>query len=294
MSLTSLSNISIGFIGLGLMGKPMCRNLMREGAQLVVGNRSEPPRLDMQKEGAVALNSSAEVAAGVDVVILMVADTPAVEAVLLEEGGVLSGARPGTLIIDMGTTLMAATRNYASCAIGKNCMYVDAPVSGGTIGAERGDLTVMAGGSDDAFKLALPVLRVLGDHITHVGPVGSGQLAKAANQVIVGLNIGAIAEALALAKAAGVDPEKVRQALSGGFADSRVLQVHGQRMIDGDFLPGGKATTQRKDMDQAIHLATELGLDLPATRLSRDLYDQLIDSGGANLDHSAIIKVIDK
>jgi 3-hydroxyisobutyrate dehydrogenase-like beta-hydroxyacid dehydrogenase len=202
--------------------------------------------------------------------------------------------QPGSLIIDMGTTMMPATRALAAVFKEKGCLYVDAPVSGGTIGAEAGSLTIMAGGSEEAFARALPVLQVLGDRITHVGATGAGQVAKAANQVIVGLNIGAVAEALALAKAAGVDPGKVREALQGGFADSRILEVHGKRMVDESFELGARSTTQRKDMDQAITLANELGLDLPATTLSRSLYDKLIESGGADLDHSALFKVIDR
>jgi 3-hydroxyisobutyrate dehydrogenase-like beta-hydroxyacid dehydrogenase len=292
--MSNLSETTIGFIGLGLMGKPMCRNLMKAGARLVVTNRSERPRIEMQKEGATAVDTPAEVAAQAGIIIIMVADTLAVESVLEGQDGVFKATRPGTLIIDMSTTLMPATKSFAACAENKGCLYVDAPVSGGTIGAEAGNLTIMAGGSDEAFNMALPVLQALGDRITHVGSVGAGQVAKAANQVIVGLTIGAVAEALALAKAAGVDPGKVREALKGGFADSRILEVHGKRMVDGDFTPGAKSTIQRKDMDQAVALASELGLNLPATSLSRELYDRLIGSGGADLDHAALFKVIDK
>jgi 3-hydroxyisobutyrate dehydrogenase-like beta-hydroxyacid dehydrogenase len=289
-----LTGKTIGFIGLGLMGKPMCRNLLKAGARLVVTSRSEAPRNEMHEAGATAVYTPAEVAALADIIIIMVADTMAVEAVLTGQNGVFTASRPGTLIIDMGTTLMSATRSFAASAANKGYLYVDAPVSGGTIGAEAGTLTIMAGGSDGSFDKAIPVLQTLGDHITHVGPVGSGQVAKAANQVIVGLNIGAVAEAFALAKAAGVDPGKVRAALKGGFADSRILEVHGKRMVSGDFTPGAKSTIQRKDMDQAIKLASELGLDMPATSLSRQLYDKLIESGGADLDHAALFKVIDR
>lgn len=290
----ALAGKTIGFIGLGLMGRPMCRNLLKAGARLVVTNRSEAPRLKMEGEGAVAVDTPAAVAAQVDVIVLMVADTPAVEAVLQGPDGVLDSLRPGTLIIDMGTTFMPATLKFAEAVENKGGFYVDAPVSGGTIGAVAGQLTVMAGGSDLAFSQALPILQILGGRITHVGSVGAGQVAKAANQVIVGLNIGAVAEALALAKAAGVDPDKVRVALEGGFADSRILEVHGKRMVDGDFAVHAKCTTQRKDMAQALDLAARLQLDMPATSLSRDLYDKLIDSGGADLDHSALFKIIDK
>ena len=292
--MSNLNGLTIGFIGLGLMGRPMCRNLMKAGAYLVITNRSEQPRKELQEEGATAVDTPAEVAARAETIVLMVADTPAVEAVLKGKNGVIEQVQPDSLIIDMGTTMMPATRSLAALFKEKGCHYVDAPVSGGTIGAEAGSLTIMAGGSDDAFSRALPILQVLGDRITHVGETGAGQVAKAANQVIVGLNIGAVAEALALAKAAGVDPGKVRDALKGGFADSRILEVHGKRMVDESFTPGARSTTQRKDMDQAIALAHELGLELPATALSRNLYDQLIKAGGANLDHSALFKVIDK
>ncbi len=286
--------MKIGFIGLGLMGIPMCRNLMKGGGQLIVTNRSEAPRLKMQEEGAAAVETPAAVAARADTIVFMVADTPAVEAVLLGQNGVLDTLRPGTLIIDMGTTSMVATKGFAEAVEKKGGFYVDAPVSGGTIGAIAGNLTIMAGGSDLAFGRALPTLEVLGERITHVGGTGAGQVAKAANQVIVGLNIGAVAEALVLAKAAGVDPGKVREALKGGFADSRILEVHGKRMVDGDFSPRAKCTTQRKDMVQALELAAGLQLKMPATKLSCDLYDELIASGGSDLDHAALFKIIDK
>lgn len=285
---------TIGFIGLGLMGIPMCRNLMKEGGQLVVTNRSEGPRFKMQQEGATAVDTPTAVAERADIIICMVASTPALQSVLLGEDGVFDALRPGTLLIDMGTTSMTATREFAKAVEGKGGFYVDAPVSGGTIGAAQGNLTIMAGGSDSAFGRALPLLEVLGERITHVGGTGAGQVAKAANQVIVGLNIGAVAEALALAKAAGVDPGKVREALRGGFADSRILEVHGKRMVDGDFTPGAKSTIQRKDMAQALDLAAIFKLEMPATSLSRDLYDKLIGSGGADLDHAALFKIIDQ
>jgi 2-hydroxy-3-oxopropionate reductase len=286
-----LTDKTVGFIGLGLMGRPMCRNLMKAGLLPVVYNRSPQPRQELAGEGAVAVASPAEVAEQSDIIVIMVADTPAVESVLTGPDGVLKTLRPGALLIDMGTTAVPATRRLAALVVEKGAFYVDAPVSGGTIGAENGSLTIMAGASEQAFARALPVLNLLGERITHVGATGAGQVAKAANQVIVGLNIGAVAEALALAKAAGVDPAKVRAALRGGFADSRILEVHGQRMLDGTFAPGGKCTTQRKDMHQALELAAGLGLDMPATALSRDLYDRLIDAGDGDLDHAALFRL---
>jgi 3-hydroxyisobutyrate dehydrogenase-like beta-hydroxyacid dehydrogenase len=246
------------------------------------------------REGAVAAESPAEVAEQADIIVIMVADTPAVESVLTGPDGVLLSLRPAALVIDMGTTAVPVTRRLAALVEEKGALYVDAPVSGGTIGAEAGTLTIMAGGSEQAFALARPVLSLLGERITHVGAIGSGQVAKAANQVIVGLNIGAVAEALALAEAAGVDPARVRAALRGGFADSRILEVHGQRMLDNNFAPGGKCTTQRKDMHQALELAAELGLEMPATALSRDLYDRLIDNGDGDLDHAALFRLYTK
>jgi 3-hydroxyisobutyrate dehydrogenase-like beta-hydroxyacid dehydrogenase len=289
----TLSGKTIGLIGLGLMGIPMSINLLKAGARLIVTNRSPGPRLEIAKQGATAVETPAEVARMADTIICIVSDTSAVESTLFANNGVLQSLRAETLFIDMGTTAMEATKTFAQAVSARGGYYVDAPVSGGTIGAERGTLTIMAGGSDKALAMALPILQVLGDRITHVGSTGAGQVAKAANQVIVGLNIGAVAEALALAKAAGVDPGKVRDALKGGFADSRILEVHGQRMVLGTFEPGAKSTIQRKDMHQALELAASLEIDMPATALSRELYDRLIASGGADLDHSALFKLFD-
>jgi len=294
MHMTTLQGQKTGFIGLGLMGKPMARNLANAGADLIVHNRSSASIDELVSEGMAAGGSPSGTAQGADIIIMMLPDTPTVEKILLGENGVLVGLKPGSLVIDMGTTKVPVTRAFAKAVEDKGCDYLDAPVSGGTIGAENATLTIMAGGTDAAFKRAHPILNVLGSRITHIGSAGTGQVAKAANQVIVGLNIGAVAEALTLAKHAGADPAKVREALAGGFADSRILEVHGQRMIDDTFMPGARATVQRKDMDQALELAAELGIELPATSLSRDLYDWLIENGGADLDHAALIKAIDR
>lgn len=291
--MTPLKGQTIGFIGLGLMGKPMARNLKKAGAELVIHNRSRGVVEELKAERMQAAKSPADVAGRAKTVILMLSDTPAVESVLLGRDGLISGLRPSTLVIDMGTTKVTATRTFAAAVEAAGGVYIDAPVSGGTIGAESGALTIMAGGSDAAMKRATPIFEVLGKTTTHVGAVGTGQVAKAANQVIVGLNIGAVAEALTLAKKAGADPARVRQALTGGFADSRILEVHGQRMIEGSFKPGGKCVTQRKDLSQAIELAQELGFEMPATALCMSLYDRLIAAGHGELDHSALIKAID-
>ncbi len=290
---TPLNNMTIGFIGLGLMGKPMARNLMAAGAEMIIYNRTQAVAEELALEGMFSATSPKEVTDRADVVILMLADTPAVDTVLLGEFGVIEGVGKNTLVIDMGTTLATEAQRFAAAVEQKDGLMIDAPVSGGEIGAVDGSLTIMVGGNDEAVKRARPILDVMGARVTHVGDVGAGQVAKAANQVIVGLNIGAVAEALALAKHMGVSPAKVREALKGGFADSRILEVHGQRMIDGAFKPGGKCTTQRKDMDQALTLAAGVDLKLPATALSRDLYDEAIEKGCGELDHSGLFKLID-
>jgi 2-hydroxy-3-oxopropionate reductase len=284
---------TIGFIGLGLMGKPMARNLRKAGYSMVIHNRSRDVVDEMVAEGMVAASSPREVAEQVDAVILMLPDTPTVERVLIGDDGVLAGLAPPLLVIDMGTTAVSATRRLAGEIETAGGLYVDAPVSGGQVGAVDAGLTIMAGGSEEGFNRARPLFEVLGRQITHVGARGAGQVAKAANQVIVGLTIGAVAEALNLARRSGVDPAAVRGALRGGFAWSRIMELHGQRMIEGDFEPGGKATTQRKDLQQALELAQSVGARMPITELVRTLYDELIEQGGGALDHSALIKILD-
>jgi 3-hydroxyisobutyrate dehydrogenase-like beta-hydroxyacid dehydrogenase len=292
--MTSLDGETIGFIGLGLMGQPMSLNLKKAGARLIVHNRSRPVVDEMVAAGMIAASTPGAVATQAKTIIVMVSDTPAAQAVIGGPDGILSAVGPDSLIIDMGTTAVSATRRLAAVVSEAGGQYVDAPVSGGVVGAGDGTLTIMAGGSEDAIKRAMPFFEVLGGRLTHIGGVGTGQIAKAANQVIVGLVIGAVAEALTLARRAGADPAKVRQALKGGFADSRILELHGQRMVSGDFRPGGKATTQRKDLSQALDLAIEVGLEMPATRLNRDLYDRLIAAGCGDEDHSALIKILDR
>lgn len=289
----SLEGLTVGFIGLGLMGRPMSRNLMEAGARLVVHSRSRGPVDEMAALGMTAADSPAAVARAAETVIIMASDTPAVEAIAGGENGLLGAVGARTLVIDMGTTAVTASRRLAEAFAEAGGAYVDAPVSGGTVGAEKATLTIMAGGADAAVERAMPLFRVLGQRVTHVGGPGAGQVAKAANQVIVGLTIGAVAEALTLARRAGADPERVREALQGGFADSRILELHGGRMTSRDFRPGGKSTTQRKDLAQALDLAAELGLELPATALNLELYDRLIDAGFGDLDHSALVRVID-
>jgi 3-hydroxyisobutyrate dehydrogenase-like beta-hydroxyacid dehydrogenase len=287
-----LDGVTLGFIGLGLMGRPMCLNLHRAGAHLIVHNRSRRVLDELERPGIVPARTPAEVARSAPIIILMLTDTPAVENVLYATDGLMEGLQESSLVVDMGTTAVANTREAATRLKHAGSDFVDAPVSGGEIGAIQGKLTIMAGGEPDAIERARPVFEVLGSSFTHIGCTGAGQVAKAANQIIVGLNIGAVAEALSLVESAGVDPAKVRQALMGGFAASRILEVHGQRMIDRDFKPGAKVTTQCKDLKQALELGALNHQSLPATKLSLSLYQSLVDRGQGELDHSALIKAL--
>ena len=286
----SLDSMNIGFIGLGLMGKPMARNLKRAGAQVSVYNRSRQKVDEMTKEGFTPLTSPAE-AAKSSVVICMVSDTVAVEEILFGENGIINAAPTDSLVIDMGTTEVGATRKFATRLIEAGFHFVDAPVSGGEIGAIEGALSIMVGASESDMQRVKPILDVLGKQVVHVGNVGSGQIAKAANQIIVGLTIGAVAEAFALARDGGADLDKVWQALSGGFADSRILQLHGRRMIEQNFVPGGTAHTQHKDLSQALTFANSNATNLPSTELCRNLYEKLIRQGDGQMDHSALFRI---
>lgn len=284
---------TIGFIGLGLMGKPMARNLRKAGYTLVIHNRSREVVGELAAEGMTPASCPREAAKRTDALILMLSDTPAVEQVVGGDDGVLAGLQPRLLVIDMGTTAVDATRRLAREVEAAGGVYLDAPVSGGQVGAVEAGLTIMCGGTPEGFARARPLLDAMGKQITHVGASGAGQVAKAANQVIVGLTISAVAEALHLAKRSGVDPGAVREALRGGFAWSRIMELHGQRMIDGRFQPGGKSTTQRKDLQQALAQAEAVGARMPVTELVRDLYDELINRGDGDLDHSALIRILE-
>lgn len=291
--MTKPADSSIGFIGLGLMGKPMARNLYKAGYSLVVHNRSRAVVDELAAEGMSAADSPRDVAAQTDALILMLSDTPAVERVLRGDDGVLAGLSPPLLVIDMGTTSVEATRRLAREVEAAGGAYLDAPVSGGQVGAIDAALTIMCGGTPESFARARPLLDAMGRQITHVGASGAGQVAKAANQVIVGLTISAVAEALHLAERSGVEPASVREALRGGFAWSRIMELHGQRMIDGEFAPGGKSSTQRKDLQQALDQAQAVAARMPVTELVRSLYDELIARGDGELDHSALIKILE-
>jgi 2-hydroxy-3-oxopropionate reductase len=274
-------------LGTGIMGSRMAARLVAAGMPLTVWNRDPAKAAPLGARGARIAPGSAEAVRGAAVVILMLADAAAVESVLWERGAAEALA-PGSVVVDMGSIAPAAARDHAGRLAARGVAHIDAPVSGGARGAEDGSLTIMAGGEREAFAAARPVLEHLG-RATLIGPSGSGQVAKAANQLIVGVTIGAVAEALLLAETAGVDPAAVRDALAGGFADSRILREHGARMVTGDHVPGAHVATQLKDMGTIAGLAAETGTPTPLADRVTELYRSLRDHFGPDLDHSALI-----
>jgi 2-hydroxy-3-oxopropionate reductase len=283
---------AIGFVGLGIMGKPMARNLLKAGYSLVVHNRSRGPVDELLKDGAKAASSPKEVAQQSDVVITMLPDSPDVEAVVLGSDGIAEGIKPNAIYVDMSTIAPLVARRVADAVNKKGAKALDAPVSGGEKGAIEATLSIMVGGPQDAFEKVLPIFQTLGKNIVLVGDSGAGQIAKAANQLVVGVTIEAVAEALALAEAAGVDPAKVRSVLLGGFGQSRILDLHGQRMLDGNFQPGFKARLHQKDMRIVTQTAKEGGIETPAADLALERFNKLVDSGGGEKDHSALRTLI--
>lgn len=284
----------IGFIGLGLMGKPMALNLLKAGFPLTVFNRSQPALDVLAAAGATLAESPMQVAQRSEVVITCVSDSPDVEAVVLGETGVVAGVRPGMLFIDHSTIAPAVSRKLYDILKANGVDALDAPVSGGDIGAQQGTLSMMVGGDAAAFHRALPILQAMGQNIVHVGAAGAGQVTKACNQIVVAMTVQAVAEALTLAQKSGVDPAKVRSALLGGFAQSRVLEVHGQRMIDRDFQPGFKLNLFRKDMNIVTQTARELRLPLLGAAQAAELMNALLAQGDENLDYTAIITLIEQ
>ena len=284
--------MKIGFIGLGIMGRPMALNLKNGGHDLIVPERGSLTA-EMRAAARVVADAKA-VAAAAEVVILMVPDTPDVAHVLFGPGGVSEGLKPGTLVIDMSSISPIDTKAFAKRVNAQGCEYVDAPVSGGEVGAKNAALTIMVGGPDTAFARAKPLFDLLGKNITHVGSEnGAGQTCKVANQIIVALNIQAVAEALVFASKAGADPAKVRQALMGGFASSRVLEVHAERMLKGTFDPGFRIRLHQKDLNLALSAAKDLQLSLPNTANAQQMFSSCVAHGGGELDHSAMILAIE-
>ena len=292
--MSELKRWKIGLIGLGHMGKPMARNLHQAGAEVTVSSRSPGPVDALAGEGLNPAANPREVAVAADIVITMVSDTAAVDQVLHGPDGVIAGLSPGKFVIDMGTTKVRETRAWAGEVAAAGGTYVDAPVSGGQVGAEQGSLSIMAGCTAEALERLRPMFEVLGSNITHIGDVGAGQVAKTANQSIVAVTLAAVAEGLTLAQRAGVNPGKVREALQGGFAESRVLDLHGGRMVERMFEPGGPARVQLKDVDQALELAEQVGLDMPTLSGNQKLWQKMIDHGWGDLDQAGIIRVIEE
>ena len=284
--------MKIGFIGLGIMGRPMALNLKAGGHDLFVPDRRS--LTDEIRAAAHVLSDAAAVAAAADVIIVMVPDTPDVEHVLFGAHGVAEALTPGKLVIDMSSISPIATKDYAARINKLGCDYVDAPVSGGEVGAKAASLTIMAGGTEAAFARAKPLFDLMGKNITHVGnEAGAGQVCKVCNQIIVALNIQAVSEALTFARKAGADPAKVRQALSGGFASSRILEVHAERMINRTFNPGFRIRLHQKDLNLALSSAKEMGMALPNTALAQQMFSVATALGGADQDHSAMVRAIE-
>jgi len=281
------------FIGLGIMGKPMAINLIDAGYQLVVHDVNRETAKELVAKGAKEALSPKEASETVDTIITMLPDDYIVEQVATGKNGALEGMSKGAILIDMSTIYPNTARRIAKKLEIKGMEMLDAPVSGGEVGAIEGTLSIMVGGKQEIFEDILPVLQELGKNVNYVGDHGAGQVAKASNQIIVGLTIEAIAEALIFAKKSGVDPEKVRNALLGGFAHSRVLELHGQRMLERNFEPGGKVRLHKKDTEIAMSVAKELGMYLPGTSLVSHLWNAVAAQGGLDWDHSSMVKVLE-
>lgn len=282
----------VGFIGLGIMGRPMALNLLKAGYALAVHARRPESMDPLEAAGAAVCQSPAELAARSDLIFTMVSDTPDVEEVLFGPGGVIEGAREGAVVVDMSTISPSNTRDMGRRLAALGVDMLDAPVSGGEQGAIAGTLSIMVGGDAAVFGRVLPLFQVMGKNIVHVGEAGAGQVCKACNQVVVGATIAGVAEAMLLARASGVDPARMREALLGGFAGSRILEVHGRRMIEGDFAPGFKSRLHQKDLGIVLAAAQELGLALPGAAQVAQYLNALVGQGLGEEDSAAIYKAI--
>jgi 2-hydroxy-3-oxopropionate reductase len=288
-----MSQLKLGFSGLGFMGAPMAGHLLAAGHTLYVNTRSQVPQ-ELLNSAAIICSSAAEVASKADIIITMVPDTPDVEKVLFGENGIASGISKGKIVVDMSSISPIASKEFAQMINALGCEYLDAPVSGGQLGAKGATLTIMVGGSEATFAKVKPVFELMGKNITLVGDNGAGQITKVANQIIVALNIEAVAEALVFAAKAGADPAKVREALMGGFASSKILEVHGERMIKRTFDPGFRIELHQKDLNLALSSAKALGVSLPNTATAQELLNSCSAHGGKAWDHSAMVKAIEK
>jgi 2-hydroxy-3-oxopropionate reductase len=285
---------TIGFIGLGIMGAPMAGHLLDAGYPVVTSSHRKSPPAELVSRGLKAVEGHGAVAQAADIIITMVPDTPEVEEVLFGENGVAAGLSKGKLVIDMSSISPIATKEFAKKINALGCDYLDAPVSGGEVGAKAASLTIMVGGEEKAFERAKPVFEKMGKNITLVGPNGVGQTTKVANQIVVALTIEAVAEALVFASKAGADPAKVRQALMGGLAASRILEVHGERMIKRTFAPGFRIELHQKDLALALEGAKALGVSLPNTSTTQQLFNSCAANGGAKDDHSGLVKALER
>jgi 2-hydroxy-3-oxopropionate reductase len=284
---------NIGFIGLGIMGTPMAGHLLAAGHRLFVHDIAPVPQ-QLLDRGATASGSGADVARQADIIIVMVPDTPHVEAVLFGKAGVSEGLSKGKIVVDMSSISPIATKSFAQRINELGCEYLDAPVSGGDVGAKAASLTIMVGGPESAFEKVKPIFSLMGKNITLVGGNGDGQTTKVANQIIVALTIEAVSEALLFASKAGADPARVRQALMGGFANSRILEVHGERIVKRNFEPGFRIALHQKDLNLALEGARNLGIALPNTAACQQLFNAAVAAGGAAWDHSGLVRVLEK
>src|SRR5215216_1655422 len=282
----------VGFIGLGIMGKPMAENLIESGYDLVVYNRTREKAEEL--DGATVAESPKEVAEQSDVIITMLPDSPQVEEILAGEGGVLEGVRDGALIVDMSTISPVVTEELSERAQAKGASMLDAPVSGGDVGAIEGTLAIMVGGDEEDFERALPLFEVMGAAVTHVGPTGAGQVGKAANQIVVALTIEAVSEALVLGSKGGVAPEKILDVLGGGLAANKVMEVKREKFLNHDFEPGGKVAFHRKDLGIALAAGREYGVALPVTAVVDQMLETLKMRGRGDQDHSALLTLIEE
>lgn len=286
--------VHIGFIGLGIMGRPQALNLLKAGHKLSVYARRAESMQPLKQAGATLCESPREVATQSDIIFIMVSDTSAVESVIAGDRGIIHGGKPGSIVVDMSTISPMSTKALAMDLLARGIEMLDAPVSGGEIGAVNGTLTIMVGGKAEVFEKVKPLLECMGKTITHVGDNGAGQVAKACNQIVVGLTIEAVAEAILFAQKNGVDAAKVREALMGGFANSKILEVHGQRMLDDNFTPGFKTILHQKDMNIVMQTAHQLGIGLPGASLIAQQFNALVGAGDGELDSSAIMKIVQR
>ena len=286
--------MKIGFIGLGIMGAPMAGHLLAGGHTVISAVHNTQPSKDLVDAGLKVVDNFSKVAEETEIIIIMVPDTPQVEEVIFSETGVSAGLSAGKLVIDMSSISPIETKIFARKINEKGCGYLDAPVSGGEVGAKAASLTIMVGGSEEDFNLAIPIFELMGSNITLVGQNGVGQTTKVANQIVVALTIEAVGEALVFASKAGADPSKVRQALMGGLAQSRILEVHGERMIKRTFDPGFRIELHQKDLNLALQGAKSLGVSLPNTSSTQELFNASTAHGDSGLDHSGLVKALER